>query len=80
MALFHRQAAGNEVIESPLPQYAGYIVVIVLGFLIAFVMLFVTKILKQKLGGDNRSSEMFMVTNRSISTGLTASAVISSWL
>lgn len=72
--------SSEQQIEPPLPQVAGYVVVVVIGLLIALIMLFVTRVLKTKLGEDNRTSEMFMVANRSVGTGLTASAVISSWL
>ena len=67
-------------IEPPLPQAAGYAVVIAVGFLIAFVMMFTTYILKRTVGEDNKTTEMFMTANRSVGTGLTSSAVISSWL
>ncbi len=68
------------VVEPALPQAAGYVVVVVVGFLIAFLMIFVTHVLKKTAGEDNRTTEMFMTANRSVRTGLTASAVISSWL
>lgn len=43
-------------------------------------MVGVTKLLKRTVGEDNRKTEMFMTANRSVNTGLTASAVVSSWL
>ncbi|KAK6075637.1 urea active transporter [Seiridium cupressi] len=67
-------------VEPPLPQAVGYAVVVGIGFLIAFVMVFVTHILKRTIGEDNKTTEMFMTANRSVGTGLTASAVVSSWL
>ncbi|KAI1843265.1 hypothetical protein JX265_012162 [Neoarthrinium moseri] len=67
-------------VEPPLPQAVGYAVVVGIGFLIAFVMVFVTYILKRTVGEDNKTTEMFMTANRSVGTGLTSSAVISSWL
>jgi urea-proton symporter len=67
-------------VEAPLSQGTGYAVVVGIGFLIAFVMVFVTHILKKTIGEDNKATEMFMTANRSVGTGLTASAVISSWL
>ncbi|KAJ3546469.1 hypothetical protein NM208_g1983 [Fusarium decemcellulare] len=70
----------SDSIEPPLPQSAGYVVVIVIGFLIAFFMMFATHILKKTVGEDNKTTEMFMTANRRVGTGLTASAVISSWL
>jgi len=42
-------------------------------------MIFVTKALKRSFGEDNETTETFMVANRSVGTGLTSSAVISSW-
>lgn len=51
-----------------------------MGFLIALVMMAVTYLLRRTAGEDNRTTEMFMTANRSVGTGLTASAVISSWL
>lgn len=80
MSLFTRDEVSDGSIEPPLPQSAGYVVVIVIGFLIAFVMMFVTHVLKKTVGEDNETTEMFMTANRSVGTGLTASAVISSWL
>ncbi|KAF7558079.1 hypothetical protein G7046_g5880 [Stylonectria norvegica] len=70
----------NSIIEPPLPQAAGYAVVVAIGFLIAFIMIFATRILKKTVGEDNETTEMFMTANRSVGTGLTASAVVSSWL
>lgn len=71
---------GVSVIEPPLPQAAGYIIVVVIGFLIALIMMMTTRLLKKTVGEDNTTTEMFMTANRSVGTGLTASAVISSWL
>lgn len=76
--LVSRATAGG--IEPPLPQGAGYAVVVAIGFFIAFVMILVTHILRKTAGEDNRTTEMFMTANRRVGTGLTASAVISSWL
>lgn len=67
-------------IQPPLPQAAGYVVVIAIGFLIAIVMMIATRVLKKTAGEDNNTTEMFMTANRKVGTGLTASAVISSWL
>ncbi|KAJ5707425.1 hypothetical protein N7488_007226 [Penicillium malachiteum] len=44
------------------------------------VMMLITKVLKKTTGEDNKKTEMFMTANRTVRTGLTASAVISSWL
>lgn len=68
------------VVEPPLPQAAGYVIVIVVGFLIALIMMVTTRILRKTAGEDNNTTEMFMTANRRVGTGLTASAVISSWL
>ncbi|KAI1629485.1 SSS family solute:Na+ symporter [Exophiala viscosa] len=43
-------------------------------------MVWVTRAIKKSFNEDNKSTETFMVANRSVGTGLTASAVISSWL
>ncbi|KAF8850323.1 Na+/proline symporter [Acephala macrosclerotiorum] len=67
-------------ITPPLSQAGGYVVVIVVGLVFAFAMVFVTRVLKRTAGEDNSKTEMFMTANRSVRTGLTASAVISSWL
>ena len=40
-------------------------------------MVLVTKLLKRTVGEDNKKTEMFMTANRSVNTGLTASAVVS---
>lgn len=47
---------------------------------ISVVMVFVTRMLKKTVGEDNTKTEMFLTANRSVKTGLTASAVISGWL
>ncbi len=68
------------MVEPALPQAIGYVVVVAVGFIIAFIMVFVTYVLRKTAGKDNRTTEMFMTANRSVRTGLTASAVVSSWL
>lgn len=72
--------ADTATLSPPLPQVAGYVVVIAIGFLIAFVMMVLTYVLKKTAGEDNRTTEMFITANRSVGRGLTASAVVSSWL
>ncbi|KAL1991114.1 hypothetical protein VTN49DRAFT_5618 [Thermomyces lanuginosus] len=67
-------------IEPPLSQTVGYIVVVLIGMIIAFVMMMITKVLTITVGEDNKKTEMFMTANRTVRTGLTTSAVISSWL
>lgn len=79
-SLFSRDDVVETIVSPPLPQAAGYVVVIAIGFLIAIVMMATTYVLRRTVGEDNRTTEMFMTANRSVGTGLTASAVISSWL
>ncbi|KAL3473886.1 Sodium:solute symporter family-domain-containing protein [Aspergillus californicus] len=67
-------------VPAPLSQSVGYIVVVLIGAIIALVMMVVTRVLKKTTGEDNKKTEMFMTANRTVRTGLTASAVISSWL
>ncbi|KAE8344857.1 hypothetical protein BDV24DRAFT_171367 [Aspergillus arachidicola] len=71
---------GNDSVQPPLSQAVGYVIVVVVGLIIAFVMMLITKVLKKTTGEDNKKTEMFMTANRTVRTGLTASAVISSWL
>ncbi|KAI9836076.1 MAG: hypothetical protein M1819_001690 [Sarea resinae] len=99
MSLLHARADNHVYINSvkpPLSQAVGYVVVVVVGLVIAFGLLlglgsqcvtnmepgmvFVTKLLKSTVGEDNEKTEMFMTANRNVRTGLTTSAVISSWL
>ena len=65
---------------SLLSQGTGYGVIIGLGILFALVILAAVKIQKLYLMEDSGRSEMFMVANRSVGTGLTCSAVFSSWM
>ncbi|KAK6832311.1 hypothetical protein RU639_003906 [Aspergillus parasiticus] len=71
---------GGDSVQPPLSQAVGYVIVVVIGLIIAFVMMLITKVLKKTTGEDNKKTEMFMTANRTVRTGLTASAVISSWL
>ncbi|KAL9485312.1 hypothetical protein ACSS6W_004101 [Trichoderma asperelloides] len=68
------------VVPSPLPEAAGYVVVVVVGLAFAIGMIGITRLLKKTLNEDNSNVETFMVANRSVGTGLVASAVVSSWL
>ncbi|UNI22953.1 hypothetical protein JDV02_008796 [Purpureocillium takamizusanense] len=70
----------QDAVSPPLPQAAGYAVVLGVGVLIALIMMALTRLLKTTVGEDNKTTEMFMTANRSVGTGLTASAVVSSWL
>ncbi|KAL7952741.1 Na+/solute symporter [Trichoderma compactum] len=70
----------DTVVPSPLPQGAGYAVVVAVGLIFALGMIGITRLLKKSLNEDNANVETFMVANRSVGTGLVASAVVSSWL
>ena len=61
-------------------QGAAYGLLIGLSVLFCGVILFAVKIQKAYLSEDSGKSEMFMVANRPVGTGLTASAVFSSWM
>ncbi|KAK0523941.1 hypothetical protein OC834_005722 [Tilletia horrida] len=62
----------------PLSQAAGYGVVVGLGALFAIVVVFISRTLV-KYANLKSDSEEFSVARRSLGTGLTAAAVISSW-
>ncbi|KAI1373392.1 hypothetical protein F4677DRAFT_462332 [Hypoxylon crocopeplum] len=62
------------------PQSTGYGLLIGLGVAFCAVILVAIKIQKAYLSEDSGTSEMFMVANRSVGVGLTASAVFSSWM
>ncbi|KAM0817350.1 putative Urea active transporter 1 [Seiridium cardinale] len=62
------------------PQGTAYGLLIWLGILFCVVILAAIKVQKAYLSEDSGTSEMFMVANRSVGTGLTASAVFSSWM
>lgn len=65
---------------SLLSQGTGYGIIIGLGVLFAAIILAAVRIQKLYLMEDSGRSEMFMVANRSVGTGLTCSAVFSSWM
>ncbi|KAF2398136.1 hypothetical protein EJ06DRAFT_583948 [Trichodelitschia bisporula] len=67
-------------VKPPLHQSVGYVIVVVVGLIVAALMIYATRVLKKTVGEDNEKTEMFMTANRSVRTGLTASAVVSSWL
>ncbi|KAL4872531.1 hypothetical protein BDV12DRAFT_193249 [Aspergillus spectabilis] len=76
-----RADVSTGTVKPPLSQTVGYIVVVIIRVIIALVMMLVTKVLKKTTGEDNKKTEMyFMTANRTVRIGLTASAVISSWL
>jgi Na+/proline symporter len=62
-----------------LTQADGYGIIIGLSVLFCLIILAAVRIQKRYLEEDSDHSEMFMVANRSVGTGLTASAVFSSW-
>ncbi|KAF1356999.1 SSS family solute:Na+ symporter [Delphinella strobiligena] len=66
--------------EGLLTQADGYGIIIGLSVLFCFIIIAAVRIQKRYLSEDSDQSEMFMVANRSVGTGLTASAVFSSWM
>lgn len=62
-----------------LTQADGYGVIIGLSVVFCLIILAAVRIQKRYLSENSDQSEMFMVANRSVGTGLTASAVFSSW-
>ncbi|KAI0841500.1 Sodium:solute symporter family-domain-containing protein [Hypoxylon sp. FL0890] len=62
------------------PQETAYGLLVGLGVAFCAVILVAIKIQKAYLSEDSGTSEMFMVANRSVGIGLTASAVFSSWM
>jgi Na+/proline symporter len=65
--------------EVLLNQAHGYGIIIGLSILFCLLILAAVRVQKRYLSEDSEQSEMFMVANRSVGTGLTASAVFSSW-
>ncbi|SCU89371.1 LANO_0D04632g1_1 [Lachancea nothofagi CBS 11611] len=65
-------------ITSPLPQSAGYAVVVGLGFVFAFGMILTTYMLK-RYQKEIVTAEEFATAGRTVKTGLIAAAVVSSW-
>jgi Na+/proline symporter len=63
-----------------IPQGTAYGLLIGLGVGFCGVILAAIKIQRAYLSEDSSTSEMFMVANRSVGTGLTAAAVFSSWM
>ncbi|RLV94276.1 Urea active transporter [Spathaspora sp. JA1] len=62
----------------PLPQSAGYAVVVGLGFVFAFGMMLTTYVLR-RYNREIMTAEEFATAGRSVKTGLISSAVVSSW-
>lgn len=63
-----------------IPQSTGYGLLIGLSVIFCGVILVALRIQRAYLSQDSGTSEMFMVANRTVGTGLTASAVFSSWM
>jgi uncharacterized membrane protein (DUF485 family) len=63
-----------------LSQADGYGIIVGLSVLFCGIILVAVRIQKRYLAEDSDQSEMFMVANRSVGTGLTCSAVFSSWM
>lgn len=61
-------------------QGTGYGLLIGLGVFFCGVILVAVKVQRLYLAEDSGTSEMFMVANRTVGTGLTAAAVFSSWM
>lgn len=64
----------------PLPQGVGYGILVGVGALFAAFIVFTLRVSLNYLGERANKSEMFMVANRAVGIGLTASAVFSSWM
>ncbi len=77
MANFQKMSAIQSL--DLLTQGAGYGVLIGVGAAFALFIVIATRLTSKHLGEDAQSTEMFMVANRSVGVGLTASCVYSSW-
>lgn len=66
-------------IPPPLSQGLGYGVVLGFGFAFAAAMLYITRLLFRYNNENNSHFETYATAGRSIGTGLTATAVFSSW-
>ncbi|UZJ52286.1 hypothetical protein CBS101457_001606 [Exobasidium rhododendri] len=71
--------SASQSIPAPLSQGWGYGVVVGFGLVFAVAMIFITRALRQSTGEDNSHFETFATAGRKVGTGLTATAVISSW-
>jgi len=69
----------SQSIPARLSQGWGYGVVVGFGLAFAGAMMLITEGLKRSMGENNRHFETFAVAGRKVGTGLTATAVISSW-
>ena len=70
----------DEMAVELLSQADGYGIIVGLSILFCGIILVAVRIQKRYLAEDSEQSEMFMVANRSVGTGLTCSAVFSSWM
>ncbi|SPO31781.1 probable DUR3 - Urea permease [Ustilago trichophora] len=66
-------------IPPPLSQGVGYGIVLGFGLAFALVMLYITRLLYRFNGEDASHFETYSTAGRNIGTGLTATAVFSSW-
>ncbi|CAM1510805.1 Fc.00g083180.m01.CDS01 [Cosmosporella sp. VM-42] len=71
-------SANTFQIATPLPQGVGYGLVVGVGAIFAIGMSLVSWFLSRYMN-EIQDSEMFMTAKHSVRTGLTASAVVSSW-
>jgi hypothetical protein len=74
------QHTSNEMAVELLSQADGYGIICGLSVLFCGIILVAVRIQRRYLAEDSDQSEMFMVANRSVGTGLTCSAVFSSWM
>lgn len=74
------QHAFDKMAVELLSQADGYGIIVGLSVLFCGIILVAVRIQKRYLAEDSEQSEMFMVANRSVGTGLTCSAVFSSWM
>ena len=72
--------APDTSVPAPIPQGAGYAVLIGFGFVFAVMLIYATRLLKKYNNEDNSRFETFSTAGRKIGTGLTGTAVLSSWL
>lgn len=70
--------AGKLQIDPPFSQGVGYGLILGIGFAFAIIMSVISWGLS-RFFAERQTSEMFMTGKRSVKTGLTASAVVSSW-
>ncbi|KAK0530538.1 hypothetical protein OC834_003279 [Tilletia horrida] len=69
----------SQAVPAALSQGWGYGVTVGFGFAFALGMIGVTHLLKKYNGEDNSEFEYYATAGRNVGTGLTATAVISSW-